>query len=144
MLPALLALVVGAALAGCSSEPSEPELKAAGAYMPVPMTGDMAGGFLTVRNSGDTADRLTSITSDLSDDVQLHKTVGNTMKQVKSLKIPANGELALSRGGNHVMFVKLRHKPKLGEKVAVELHFATSDPVKLELPVKAPNYNPEQ
>ncbi|MFJ9577825.1 copper chaperone PCu(A)C [Streptomyces sp. NPDC101191] len=149
-LSATVALAATLALTGCSSDGSsdsaksgKPELKVSGAFMPQPVM-DMAGGFLTITNSGDTADRLTSVTSGLSDDVTLHETKNQKMQQVKSFDIPANGDLKLERGGNHIMFMELKGKPKQGEKVSVELHFEKSDPIKVDLPVEAPNHNPKQ
>jgi hypothetical protein len=142
-LAAALALTVGIALAGCSSD-SGPELKTSGAFMPQPVNTGMAGGFVTVTNTGDEADKLTSATSDISGEVQLHTTVDNKMHQVKSFDIPANGKLELKRGGNHLMFMMLKQKPVEGDKVTVELHFEKSDPIKLTVPVMAANYNPQK
>ncbi|WP_351230718.1 copper chaperone PCu(A)C [Streptomyces sp. NPDC002133] len=138
-----MALTTGVALAGCSSSGSAPELKVSGAFMPQPV-GDMAGGFLTVTNSGDTADKLTSITSSLSDDVQIHETKNQKMQQVTSFDIPAHGELNLERGGSHIMFTAIKKEPKQGEKVGIELHFEKTDPIKVELPVEAQTHNPKQ
>ncbi|MCB5911556.1 copper chaperone PCu(A)C [Streptomyces pinistramenti] len=132
------------ALAGCDSADSGPELKVTGAYMPQPVTQKMAGAFLVVENTGGTDDKLTSVTSDLADDVSIHKTTGNKMEQVNSLPIPAHEELTLSRGGNHLMFMGLKKKPSAGDKITVELHFGTSDPVKVEVPVKDAAYTPKK
>ncbi|MFF0062960.1 copper chaperone PCu(A)C [Streptomyces sp. NPDC005279] len=140
-LAALIALSAGLALAGCSSD-SEPELKVKDAFMPQPVDDDMAAGFLTVRNSGGTADKLTSVTSDLSEDITIHESKNQRMQEVKAFDIPADGELDLERGGNHIMFMKLKQKPKQGEKVTVELRFEKSGPIEVELPVKEPTYNP--
>lgn len=143
-LAAALALTAGLALAGCGAGDTAPRLKVADAYMPQPVTQDMAGAFFTVKNSGGTADKLTSVTSDLAKDITLHKTVGNKMEQVNSLAIPAGGELTLDRGGNHLMFMGLKNKPAEGDKVTIELHFATAEPIKVEVPVKAVNYEPKK
>ncbi|MGQ4382188.1 copper chaperone PCu(A)C [Streptomyces sp. SAS_270] len=138
-------------LAGCGgsddnasgSAPSmKPRLKVTGAYMPAPTMATMAAGFFTVTNSGG-PDTLTKVTSDLSDDVTLHSTKGGAMEEEKSFAVPADGALDFASGGNHVMFEKLTHKPKQGEKVSVELHFAKSGTVEVSLPVKAATYNPK-
>ncbi|MFD3524396.1 copper chaperone PCu(A)C [Streptomyces sp. NPDC058653] len=133
-----------ASLAGCSSADAsedEPQLKVTGAFMPQPVS-DMASGFLTVTNSGGAADKLTSVTSDLTDDITIHETKDQKMRQVESFDIPAGGELNLSRGGNHLMFMGLRKKPAQGQRIAVELHFEKTDPIKVDLPVKETTYNP--
>ncbi|KIZ19306.1 copper chaperone PCu(A)C [Streptomyces natalensis] len=139
-----LALTAGLTLAACDSGGGAPRLKVSESYMPQPVTQDMAGAFFVVKNTGDTADKLTSVTSDLSKDVTMHKTVGTKMEQVSSLKVPANGELRLARGGYHLMFMGLKHKPVKGDKVTLELHFATSGPVRVDVPVKATDYVPQK
>jgi copper(I)-binding protein len=142
-LASVIALTVGLALTGCStSSDNGPELKVSGAFMPQPVGDDMAAGFLTVQNSGGGADKLTSVTSDISDDITIHESKNQKMQEVKAFDVPADGELDLERGGNHIMFMKLKQKPKQGEKVAVELRFEKSGPIKVELPVKEPTYNP--
>ncbi|MFJ6939237.1 copper chaperone PCu(A)C [Streptomyces sp. NPDC101132] len=147
---AATALTASFAIAGCAAEDSpaggsdgKPALSVSGAFMPEPVNGDMAGGFLVVENGSDTADKLTSVTSTLSDDVQIHETKNQKMQQVRSMDVPANGELRLERGGSHMMFMGLKSKPKVGDKVAVELHFEKADPVKVELDVKERTYNPK-
>ncbi|MEU0369608.1 copper chaperone PCu(A)C [Streptomyces sp. NPDC006283] len=136
------ALGAGLALAGCSAD-SGPELKVSGAFMPQPVD-DMAAGFLTVENGGGSADRLTSVTSTISDDVTIHETKDQKMREVKAFDIPAGGTLDLERGGSHIMFMSLKQQPKQGEKVSVELHFEKSGPIKVELPVKETTYNPQK
>ncbi|MEV6757746.1 copper chaperone PCu(A)C [Streptomyces sp. NPDC051214] len=145
-----LALTAGLALAGCSETSAgkadkaaaKPELKVAGAFMPAPAMDTMASGFFTVTNKGG-ADKLTSVTSGIAKKVTLHSTEGNAMKEQKSFDVPANGELDFARGGNHLMFEELEQKPKEGDKVAVTLHFEKSDPIEVEVPVKAATYNPK-
>lgn len=127
VLAGVLALTTGLALAGCSTGSDEPELKVVGAYLPQPVS-DMAAGFLVVQNSGGAADRLTSVTSPLSDDVTIHETKNQQMREVTSFEVPAGGELDLERGGNHIMFMDLKKQPKQGEKVSVELHFEKAAP----------------
>lgn len=139
----VVALTTGLTLAGCSSSGDKPELKVTGAFMPQPVN-DMAAGFLVVQNSGDSSDRLTSVTSPLSDDVTIHRTTNQTMRMVTSFEVPAGGELDLERGGNHIMFMKLKQRPKQGEKVSVELHFEKADPIKVDLPVKETTHNPKK
>ncbi|MFI1868582.1 copper chaperone PCu(A)C [Streptomyces jumonjinensis] len=138
-------LSTGLILTGCSSESSrgKPELKVDGAFMPEPV-GDMAAGFLTVRNDGGEADKLTSVTSALSDDVTIHESKNQKMRKVAAFDIPAGGELALERAGSHIMFMELKQRPKPGGHVSVRLHFEKSDPIAVELAVKEPTYNPKK
>ncbi|MGC5345120.1 copper chaperone PCu(A)C [Streptomyces sp. DT24] len=134
----------GLALAGCSSsDGGTPDLEVTGAFMPQPID-DMAAGFLVVRNSGDASDRLTSVTSSISDDVTIHETKDQRMRKVTSFDVPARGELDLERGGNHIMFMKLKQRPMRGEKVSVELHFEKAEPITVDLPVKETTHNPKK
>ncbi|MFC8143755.1 copper chaperone PCu(A)C [Streptomyces paradoxus] len=148
--PGALVIAGALALAGCGgpgsggdSEPGKAELSVGSAYMPQPVSDDMAAGFLTVTNKGGAADDLTSVTSDIAGQVTVHETVDGAMQEVKSLKIPAGGRLELRSGGDHLMFEQLKRKPKEGQTVSVELHFAHSDPVKVEMPVKPATYTPK-
>ncbi|MEV7067413.1 copper chaperone PCu(A)C [Streptomyces collinus] len=150
--PAALVIAGALALAGCGGADSgdsddsgsgKAELSVGSAYMPQPVSDDMAAGFLTVTNKGGAADDLTSVTSDIAGQVTVHETVDGAMQEVKSLKIPAGGRLDLKSGGDHLMFEQLKRKPKEGQTVSVELHFAHSDPVKVEIPVKPATYTPE-
>ncbi|MBT2471976.1 copper chaperone PCu(A)C [Streptomyces sp. ISL-66] len=150
-----LSLTAALAISGCSSDDkdaatgsgaattgsgAEPELTVSGGYMPAPVNDKMAGAFMVIKNGSKTADKLTGVTSPLSDDLQIHETKDQKMQQVRSMDVPANGELKLERGGNHVMFMGLKSTPKVGDKVTVELRFEKSGPLEVELDVKERTY----
>jgi copper(I)-binding protein len=149
VLPALLAATL--ALAGCSSArdasahagATGPRLSVSGAYIPQPVTAEMAAGYFTVTNTGDADAELTSVSSDLAADITMHTTTGNRMRKVSSLTVPAGGRLTLSSGGNHLMLSGLTHKPVAGDKVSLELHFATAGPIGVTAPVEPPGYRPK-
>jgi copper(I)-binding protein len=136
------AVITGAlVLTGCGgSDDAKAELGVSSAYMPQPVS-DMAAGFLRIANKGGAKDELTSVTSDIGP-VTVHETVGQAMEEVKTLDVPAHGQLVFKSGGNHLMFDKLKRKPKQGETVTVKLHFAESGPITVEMPVKSATYNP--
>ncbi|WP_235882395.1 copper chaperone PCu(A)C [Streptomyces apricus] len=135
-----LVLAAALALAGCGESGSD--LSVSSVYMPQPVSDSMAAGFLVVANDGGSGDRLTSVTSDVAGEVTLHMTVGQRMEQAEGLAVPAHGRLVLESGGDHLMFEKLRRKPKEGDTVSLELHFAESDPIKVEMPVESTTYRP--
>ncbi|MFZ3498840.1 copper chaperone PCu(A)C [Streptomyces sp. 5.8] len=144
-LAAALSLTAALAISGCSSDSESasagaPKLTVSGGYMPEPVNDKMAGAFMVIKNDSKTADKLTGATSPLSDDLQVHETKDQKMQQVQSMDVPANGELKLARGGNHVMFMGLKNTPKVGDKVTIELRFEKSGPVKVELDVKERTY----
>ncbi|MFB6805853.1 copper chaperone PCu(A)C [Streptomyces sp. NPDC056387] len=152
-LAAALSLTAALAISGCSSDSGsgsgsagksgadKPKMAVTGAYMPEPVNDKMAGAFMVIKNDSKTADKLTAVTSPLSDDLQIHETKDQKMQQVAAMDVPANGELRLERGGSHVMFMGLKNTPKVGDKVTVELRFEKADPVKVELDVKERTYN---
>ncbi|KPH99116.1 protein of unknown function DUF461 [Actinobacteria bacterium OV450] len=151
ILAAALSLTAALAISGCSSDSGsgsagksgadKPKMAVTGAYMPEPVNDKMAGAFMVIKNDSKTADKLTAVTSPLSDDLQIHETKDQKMQQVAAMDVPANGELRLERGGSHVMFMGLKNTPKVGDKVTVELRFEKADPVKVELDVKERTYN---
>jgi len=141
-LAAVLTLTTGLALAGCGGD-GAPKLEVADAYMPQPVSQQMAGAYFTVKNSGDTADKLTSVTSNLAKDISIHKTVGTKMERVESLPIPADGTLKLGHGGNHLMFMGLKSKPTKDDVITIRLHFAHADPIRVSVTVKAADYQPK-
>lgn len=137
-------------LAGCGGSGSDgsgsgsdtAELSVDSAYMPQPVS-DLAAGFLVISNKGGADDRLTSVGSDIAERVTVHETIDGSMREVDGLDIPARGSLVLESGGNHLMFEQLKRKPKQGQKVSVELRFAHSDPVTVEIPVKSATHTPK-
>ncbi|MGQ4514895.1 copper chaperone PCu(A)C [Streptomyces sp. DW26H14] len=150
--PAAALVAAGLALTACSgggtsdaaAKPAgggAPKLAVSGAYMPQPV-GDLAAGFLVVHNSGKGDDKLTSVTSPLSDSVSIHKTVNDRMVEVKSFDIPPGGSLDLARGGNHIMLMGVKHPPKQGQSVELDLHFKKTGAIKVTVPVKAANFQP--
>ncbi|MGW7415370.1 copper chaperone PCu(A)C [Streptomyces sp. NPDC054863] len=158
---AAIALAGSLALTGCNGDSadktagakttapaadSKPGLEVTGAFMPEPAMADMAGGFLTVKNSGTVADRLTSVTAaGFAGKAEIHETTKDgKMQEVKSFDVPAGGKLDLKRGGSHIMFLDVKKKPKKGDKVAVELHFEKAGTVKVDMPVEAATHNPQQ
>ncbi|PTM98579.1 copper chaperone PCu(A)C [Mycoplana dimorpha] len=102
----------------------------------------VGGGFFTIINHGSQPDRLVSITSPVSDDVQLHDMkVENdvmTMRQVKGgIEIPANGTVELKPGGLHVMFMAIKQPFEEGEMVPATLNFEKAGAVAVEFKVEA-------
>lgn len=139
-----MALTGALALAGCGSpEPdSGADLSVGSAYMPQPVS-DTAAGFLVVSNKGGTADQLTSASSEAAGHVTVHQDVDGVMREADTLDIPAHGSLVLESGGHHLMFERLKERPKQGQQVSVELRFAHSEPVTVEIPVKPATYIPK-
>ena len=100
----------------------------------------VGGGFLTIENTGDTDDRLVSVTAKVSGDVQLHEMAmeGDVMKMRElpdGITIPAGETITLAPGGLHIMFMGLTQPFTEGQTVAVTLTFEQAGSVDMELPV---------
>lgn len=104
----------------------------------------VGGGFLTVINHGDAADRLVAITSPVSGDVQLHDMViENDVMKMRHLpdgiEIPAGATVELKPGGLHVMFFAPKAPFKEGDRIAATLTFEKAGAVDVTFNVEAPN-----
>lgn len=119
-------------------------LEVSGGYVPQPLLTDEAAAYVTVRNTGGTDAQLTSVTTPLAAHVTLHTTTGTTMRQVPALTVPAGGTLALATGGDHMMMEGLTHKPSVGERITLTLHFTHASPasVTVTVPVRPTTYDP--
>ncbi|MER9677833.1 copper chaperone PCu(A)C [Mesorhizobium sp. M0184] len=106
-----------------------------------PAGAKVAGGYFTITNTGSAADRLLSITSDISAKAELHEMgVSNgvmTMRPVTGgLEIPAGGKVALAPNGYHLMFMDLKRQPKEGEMFSATLTFEKAGPLQIEFAVQ--------
>lgn len=106
-----------------------------------PAGAKVAGGYFTITNTGSSADRLLSISSDISAKTELHemgvKDGVMTMRPVSGgLEIPAGGKLALAPGGYHLMFIGLKQQPKQGEEFSATLTFEKAGTVTVDFAVE--------
>ena len=99
----------------------------------------VAGGYMTIRNTGSTPDRLVAVSSPASAKVELHVHVmeNNVMKmrEVPGYDVPAKGAFELKPGGAHLMFVEIRRSFKEGERIPVRLRFEKAGEVSAEFHV---------
>ena len=97
--------------------------------------------FMTIRNSGDTDDRLIAVASDAAARVELHTHIEDEngvmrMREVDGgFAIPAGGDHILQRGGDHIMFMGLTGPFVQDEMVTVTLTFESSGALTVEIPV---------
>lgn len=106
-----------------------------------PAMAHTAAGYMTVTNTGDTADALLSIQSDLPK-TMLHesKEVDGvaSMTHVEKLDIAPGATVELAPGGYHIMFMGLNgHSFKIGEKVPLTLVFENAGRMDIELDVQS-------
>lgn len=97
--------------------------------------------FMVIENHQDIDDRLIEVRSDVAERVELHTHLQDAQGVMRMIEvkdgfpIPAGGEHALARGGDHVMFLGLTRPLNDGDMVAVTLVFETSGELVVEIPV---------
>ena len=104
-----------------------------------PKGAQVGSGYLTIRNDGATADRLTNVAVDFAT-AQMHEMKTNNgvmeMREVTGgLEIPAHATVKLAPGGYHLMFVNMKHPLVKGETVKATLAFERAGQVTLDMPV---------
>lgn len=102
----------------------------------------VGGGYMTVKNTGESADRLVGATVDFAGRVEIHemKMSEGVMKMRRiegGLEIPAGGEVVLKPGGYHLMFMKLSEQLAEGENRKVSLEFEKAGRIEVEFSVQA-------
>lgn len=107
---------------------------------PTPGGATVAVGYVTIVNSGSTPDRLVSAASDISAKTQIHEVkMANGVMEMRELTsglpIPAGATVALQPGGDHLMFVDLKHPVKPGDVIHAVLTFEKAG--KVDVPFKA-------
>ena len=102
----------------------------------------MAGAaFMVIRNHGDADDRLIGVTSDAAARTELHRhlqTDDGVMHMVhveEGFALPAGGELILTRGAEHVMFMGLTDPFEQDAIITVTLTFEQAGEVIVQIPV---------
>ena len=101
----------------------------------------VAAGYLTVKNTGSTPDRLVSVTADIAGKGEIHEmTVKDGVMNMRPLaggiEIPAGGEVKLEPGSYHVMFMGLKAPAVEGVKFPGTLTFEKAGTVEVEFAVE--------
>jgi len=98
----------------------------------------VAGGFLSLTNTGTVEDRLISATSPISQQTQIHEmSVENDVMRMRELPdglvIPPGETVVLEPGGFHLMFMGLTAPVAEGDVVPVTLTFEQAGTITIEL-----------
>ncbi|MBX9752631.1 MAG: copper chaperone PCu(A)C [Roseococcus sp.] len=103
--------------------------------------GMQGGGFLTIRNTGATPDRLVGASSPAAGRLELHTHIRDgdvmRMRPVNDIPVPANGEVTLQPGGLHLMLIGLTQPMNVGQSIPVTLRFEGAGEVTIQLAVQA-------
>jgi copper(I)-binding protein len=105
-----------------------------------PATAPTGGGFLSLKNTGTTPDRLLSASSPVAASIQIHemKMEGNVMRMREldgPLEIKPGETVTLAPGGMHLMMMGLKSPLKQGERVPLTLVFEKAGKIDVELMV---------
>lgn len=110
------------------------------ARVATPMSASGAA-FMVIENHAAAADRLIDVSTDVAERAELHthredaQGVMQMLKVEEGFAIPAGGEHALARGGDHVMLMGLRQPLMQGDMVTLTLHFEQAGDLVVEVPV---------
>lgn len=112
-----------------------------------PPNAPVAGGFVTIANTGSEDDRLVAARADdVAGRMEIHEMAmeGDVMKMRQlsdGLPIPAGQSVELKPGGYHVMFMELKKPLVEGETVNVTLVFEKAGEIELPFAVGPRNAN---
>lgn len=100
------------------------------------VSGNPAGAYFTVQNTGTTNASIASIAIDGVGQTEMHQTIGGQMQQVERVDVNAGTTTKFERGGLHVMAFDLDSKLKVGGTTEMTITFSDGDkisaPIKLE------------
>lgn len=93
-----------------------------------PPTAPVAGGYLTINNTGNTDDRLIAIKATFSNHIEIHdmRVENDIMRMYKlenGVSIPAGKTVSLQRGSKHIMFMQLQKRMQDGKEYKATLVF---------------------
>lgn len=99
-------------------------------------------GYMTLTNKGAAAERVSCVSDDASAQCQIHSMTmeGGIMKMRPvegGLEIKPGESITLKPGGNHMMFLSLKHPLEQGETVKATLKFDHAGTIDVEYPVLA-------
>jgi copper(I)-binding protein len=125
--------------AATGAEVSAGDLTISGGFTRATLPGaPVAGGFLTITNSGTEDDRLVGVTTSIAKEAQIHEmALENEIMKMRRLEdglvIPAGETVTLAPGGYHLMFMGLTGGISEGDAVAVTLTFERAGDVAIDL-----------
>ena len=101
----------------------------------------VAGGYLSVQNRGDAADKLLRVESAVAASVEIHEMsdVGGVarMREVTNgVELPAGSTTTLKPGGYHLMFIKPKRALVEGERFTATLRFRDAGKVSVTFTVR--------
>jgi hypothetical protein len=111
---------------------------------PTPPGAPTAVGYLTIKNTGDSADRLIGGSTPDATKLEIHQMSMNggimTMRPVQGgIAVPAHGSVSLAPEGYHLMFVGPKRQFKIGDHIPASLRFERAGRVDVAFAVEQPS-----
>jgi copper(I)-binding protein len=106
----------------------------------MPPTAPTGAVYFTLRNPGDTPDRLTGVKTTRAEKAELHTHVHKgevmRMERIDSVEVPAGGEVTFKPGSSHVMLFKLSEPLVAGERFPLTLIFENAGEVIVDVAIQ--------
>ena len=115
-----------------------------------PTSGDthLGAAYLTIKNMGEAADTLQSVSSSVAAKTEIHEHIHDSdgvmrMRRIEGgLPIPPGGTVEVKPGGYHLMLVGLQRNLEEGKSVPLKLSFARAGEIEVEVNVeKSPTHS---
>lgn len=138
----LMAVLLAAAPAPFAQAGGAPKINVEQPWARATPAGAATGAvYMTLANKSDTADRLTTVSSDVASKVQIHEmaVVNGIMKMhqlADGLVIPARESVTLKPGSYHVMLIGLKKRLIAGQTLPLTLTFAKAGTMSLTIPIQ--------
>ena len=122
------ALVLPLAAPASAFDPIQDDLRIEQAWArATPGAARVGAAYVTIVNTGDSPDRLVSVSSPVAEATEIHTMERNgetmRMRPVDAIELPAGGSVTLKPGGEHVMLMGLHQPLKEGETFVMTLTF---------------------
>ncbi|MCR5942683.1 copper chaperone PCu(A)C [Ochrobactrum sp. XJ1] len=113
-----------------------------------PAVAPVLGGYVTIVNTGQEADRLIGGTTDIAERLEIHESslvdgIARMRPAKQGLDIVPGGTLKLQPGGTHIMLINPTMRPAEGEKFKATLRFERAGSVEVEFVVQKPQQESE-
>ena len=109
-------------------------------WVRVTIPGRPGGGYMTVHNMGDQADKFLSATSSMAERVEIHTHIMKDgkmmMRRIEHVEVPAKGHVEFKPGGLHLMIFGMKNQIKPGDKLPLTLVFEKAGSVEMEVLVE--------
>ena len=96
--------------------------------------------YFTIENTGESADTLYKVVSNISDKIELHETYSQGemtgMRRVDFIVIKGKSSFELKPGAHHIMVMKLKKDIKDGESENFTLYFKKAGEIKISTKAK--------